>query len=72
MNYSSQSFSVRNQHQEIDYEVGLLSSIFDEGNNKELRMIRCRLTKIFNPEHNLLKLFLCFVYRISLTWINPN
>ena len=45
MNYSSQSFSVRNQRQQIDYEVGLLTRIFEEGNNKELSMIRCRLTK---------------------------
>ena len=43
-----------------------------EGNTKELRMIRCRFTRAFNPEHNLSKLFLCLFYRISLTWMNPN
>lgn len=72
MNYSSQSFSMRNQCQQIDYEVGSLTQIFEGGNNKELRMTRCRLTRIFNPERNLLKLFLCFVYKISLTSMNPN
>ena len=44
----------------------------EEGNDKDLRMIRCRLTKIFNPEYNLSSLFLCLFYRISWTWINPN
>ena len=31
----------------------------EEGNDKELRMIRCRLKKVLKPEHNLSKLFLC-------------
>ena len=35
----------------------------EEGNTKELRMIRCRLTRIFNPEHNLSNLFLCLCCR---------
>ena len=39
--------------------------------DKDLRMIRCRLTRIFNPKHNLSNLFLCLFYRSSLTWINP-
>ena len=44
----------------------------EEGNTKELRMIRCRLTRVLNPKHNPSKLFLCLFYRISLTWMNPN
>ena len=44
----------------------------EEGNDKDFRMIRCRFTRILNPEHNLSNLFLYLFYRISLTWINPN
>ena len=44
----------------------------DGGNDKDLRIIRCRFTRILNPEHNLSNLLLCLFYRISLTWINAN
>ena len=44
----------------------------EEGNDKDLRMFRCRFTRILNPEHNLTKLFWCLFCRISLIWINPN
>ena len=27
--------------------------MYQEGNDKDLKMIRCRLTRIFNPEYNL-------------------
>ena len=33
----------------------------EEGNDKELMMIRCRFTRILNPEHNLSSLFLVFI-----------
>ena len=42
------------------------------GNDKDLRMIRCRSTRILNPEHNLSNLFLCLFCSISLPWINPS
>ena len=54
---------------EICYEF---MGMYQEGNDKDLKMIRCRFTRIFNPEHNLSKLFWCLFCRISLTWINPN
>ena len=73
MNYYSQYFSVRNQRQQIEYEAVLNDPDFLEGgNDKDLRMIRCWRTRIFNPEHNMSNLFLCLCCRISLTWINPN
>ena len=54
---------------EICYKI---LSMHPGGNDKDLKMIRCRFRKIFNLEHNLSSLFLCLFYRISLTWINPN
>ena len=42
------------------------------GNNKDLRMIRYRFTKILNLEHNLSNLFLCLFCSISLPWINSD
>ena len=30
------------------------------GNDKDLRIIKCRLTRISNPEHNLSNLFLSY------------
>ena len=35
----------------------------EKGNDKDLKMIRCRFTWIFNPEYNLSKLFLCLFTR---------
>ena len=35
--------------------------IYQEGNDKDLKMIRCRFTRIFNPEYNLSKVVLVFV-----------
>ena len=54
---------------EICYKI---LSMHPGGNDKDLKMIRCRFRKIFNPERNLSSLFLCLFYRISLTWINSN
>ena len=54
---------------EICYKI---LSMHPGGNDKDLKMIRCRFTRIFNPECNLSNLFLCLCCRISLTWINPN
>ena len=53
---------------EICYEF---LGMYQERNDKDLKMIRCWPTRILNPEHNLSNLFLCLFYRISLTWINP-
>ena len=41
-----------------------VDSDFPGENVKDLRMIRCRLTRIFNPEHNLSNLFLCLYCRL--------
>ena len=33
------------------------------GNDKDLRIIRCRFTRILNPEHSLSNLFLYLFYK---------
>jgi len=63
----SQSWNI--SAKKICYEF---MGMYQEGNDKDLKMIRCRLTRIFNLEHNLSKLFWCLFCRISLTWITPN
>ena len=54
---------------EICYEI---MDTHPGGNDKDLRMIRCRFTRILNPEHNLSNLILYLFCSISLPWINPS
>ena len=54
---------------EICYEI---MDTYQEGDDKDLRMIKCRFIRIFNPEHKPAKFVLVFMLQISLTWINPN
>ena len=37
------------------------------GNDKDLRTIRCRFTRILNPEHNLSNVFLCLFLQHKFT-----
>ena len=55
-------------YKKIDYEAGLLTRVFlEEVNDKDLRVFRCRFTRILNPEHNLSNLFLCLFCSIKFT-----